>query len=140
MKNIYLLIIIIIIVGLNSYSQKPDLDFKHITIDDGLSQSTINCMMQDSEGFIWIGTQGGLNRYNGSSKHPFDVYLHNFIDTNSLSSSWIYAIAEDKSDNIWIATMQGLDKLNKKTGKLNDSYITRKIHNQYLKEACLVYM
>ena len=79
MKNIYLLIIIII-VGLNSYSQKPDLDFKHITINDGLSQSAINCLMQDSEGFIWIGTQGGLNRYNGSSTHPFDVYLYAIAD------------------------------------------------------------
>ncbi len=100
-----------------SYSQKSDISFSHITIDDGLSQSSILCMMQDKDGFMWFGTQGGLNRYNGTSSKPFDVYLHNIYDTNSLSSSWIFAISEDNSGNLWIGTVSGLNKFDKKNNK-----------------------
>ncbi len=116
--SIFVLPFIMILFSNTLSAQKSDISFTYLTMDDGLSQSSINCMLQDKEGFIWFGTQGGLNKYNGSSSQPFKVYLHNISDTNSLSSSWVYGISEDNSGNIWVATMSGLDKLDRKTGNI----------------------
>ena len=79
--------------------------FNHLTIDDGLSQNTINCIFQDRNGFLWFGTQDGLNRYDG---YGFTIYRHEPHDSNSLSHSWIWDVYEDTHKNLWIATWQGL--------------------------------
>jgi len=76
-----------------------------LTIDDGLSQNTINCIFQDRNGFLWFGTQDGLNRYDG---YGFTIYRHEPHDSNSLSHSWIWDVYEDTHKNLWIATWQGL--------------------------------
>jgi len=81
--------------------------FTNYSINEGLSQSVVNCIFQDSEGYIWIGTQNGLNRFNGET---FDVYSYNPVDSNSISNNWIYAIAEDHDGNLWIGTKGGLNK------------------------------
>ncbi len=81
----------------------------HYTVNQGLSQSVVYTLFQDSRGFIWVGTQDGLNRFDGYS---FVNYLHNPNDTNSISDSWIYSITEDKEGNIWIGTRRGLNKYN----------------------------
>lgn len=113
-----LFILNIIIISNYAFSQTADISFERITMDDGLSQSSVNCILQDSYGFIWMGTQGGLNKYNGSVSQPFDIYLHNIYDTNSLSSSWIYSMDEDSKGNVWIGTVAGLNKIERKTGKV----------------------
>ncbi|GAB4289934.1 MAG: hypothetical protein Kow0068_15410 [Marinilabiliales bacterium] len=100
------------------FGQNVTLKFDHITMEDGLSQSSVNCIMQDSYGFIWMGTQVGLNKYNGSNNMPFDYYLHNIYDTLSLSSNWIYSIDQDEDGNIWVGTVEGLNKIERKTGKI----------------------
>ncbi len=79
----------------------------HYTVNQGLSQSVVYTTFQDSRGFIWIGTQDGLNRFDG---YTFVKYLHNPNDTNSISDSWIYSITEDKKGNLWIGTRRGLNK------------------------------
>ncbi len=81
--------------------------FRHLTIEEGLSQSSVNCIMQDRHGFLWFGTQDGLNRYDG---YDFRVYRYDQADTNSLSNNWIWDILEDRSGKIWIATWKGLTK------------------------------
>jgi len=91
-----------------------DYNFDYWGVEDGLSQSVINCIFQDSEGFIWIGTQTGLNQFNGYS---FNVFLNNPNDTNTISGNWVYDIIEDPDGFIWVATKQGVSKLNKKTGR-----------------------
>ena len=78
--------------------------FSNYSINEGLSQSVINCIYQDSQGYIWLGTQNGLNRFNGET---FDVYSYNPIDSNSISNNWIYAITEDADGNLW--TVQKAD-------------------------------
>ncbi|MCK6648562.1 MAG: hypothetical protein L6Q66_02795, partial [Bacteroidia bacterium] len=57
-----------------------NIKFNNISILQGLSQSTVNCVMQDKQGFIWIGTQDGLNKYDGYS---FKYYKHKQNDLNS---------------------------------------------------------
>jgi signal transduction histidine kinase/ligand-binding sensor domain-containing protein len=87
--------------------------FSHYSVNNGLSQSVIKCIFQDSKGYIWFGTQQGLNRFNGYS---FDNYLNNPADSNSISDNWIYSITEDNEGNIWIGTRNGLNKYIQKTG------------------------
>lgn len=73
----------------------------------GLSQNTIQCLMQDSRGFIWIGTWDGLNRFDG---YKFMVYKPDYKNPNGkLSNETINAIAEDKNGNIWVGTDKGLN-------------------------------
>ncbi|MDN5214537.1 two-component regulator propeller domain-containing protein [Fulvivirgaceae bacterium BMA12] len=95
----------LMLLAFNSYGQRSTLKFKGITLDDGLSQSTINCILQDRKGFIWIGTRGGLNRYDGTS---FKVFLHNPSDSTSISNNIIYSLYEDKNGLIWVGTQEGL--------------------------------
>ena len=81
--------------------------FKNYSINNGLSQSVVNCLFQDSRDYLWIGTQNGLNRFNGET---FDVFSYNPVDSSSISNNWIYAIAEDRDGNLWIGTKGGLNR------------------------------
>jgi ligand-binding sensor domain-containing protein/signal transduction histidine kinase/AraC-like DNA-binding protein len=97
-----------------SLGQSPNLKFKHITNDQGLSNSTIECIFQDHQGFIWLGTRDGLNRYDG---YQMVVYRYDPKDSNSISDNYIRTIYEDKENNIWIGTINGLNRLNIYSGR-----------------------
>jgi len=87
--------------------------FTHLTTEDGLSQSTINDILQDSRGFLWFGTDDGLNRYDG---YTFEVYKNIPGDQTSISSNIITGLIEDFESNIWIATNGGgLNKFDRRT-------------------------
>ncbi len=90
------------------------LSLRHITAENGLSQNSINCIYQDGKGFMWFGTQDGLNRYDG---YEMISFRHDPADSNSISHSWIWDIIEDKDDNLWIATWHGLNRYNPHTNK-----------------------
>ena len=75
--------------------------FEHLSIEDGLSQNAGLDIFQDSRGYLWIGTQDGLNRYDGYS---FKVYKHDPDDPTSLSHNSILEIAEDSKGFLWIGT------------------------------------
>lgn len=84
--------------------------FKRITVSDGLSQNTINSIIQDKYGFMWFGTQDGLNRFDG---YEFKVYRNEQGNTNSISNNFIWKTLEDSEGNIWIGTFGGgLNKFN----------------------------
>ncbi len=86
------------------------LRFEHLSIDDGLSESAVTRVIQDRSGFLWFGTQDGLNRYDGHNLH---VFRNDPADTNSLSDSYITALLEDNRGNIWVGTNSGgLDRFN----------------------------
>lgn len=105
-------ILFVLLLFTSGYSQQYN--FTNYSINGGLSQSVVNCLLQDSEGYIWIGTQNGLNRFNGES---FDVYSYNPADSFSISNNWIYAIAEDSEGNIWVGTKGGLNKYLRKENR-----------------------
>lgn len=119
----FCLLLFIFIATINTSSQKANLKFTSITTEHGLSHNYITCILQDSYGYIWIGTHGGLNRYDG---YNFKVYTPGGEnDTGKISHSSIYTIFEDSSGKIWIGTEKGLNKYNRK----NDSFSVY-IHNK----------
>lgn len=88
------------------YAQKlaGDFVFENLSIDKGLSSSSVNCIIQDKKGFLWIGTEDGLNRFDGYS---FKVFKNKRGDKNSLSNNFIWSLIEDSRSNIWIGTDGG---------------------------------
>jgi len=92
-------------VTLNSLVQATDIEFDHYTTKDGLSNGYINCILHDSEGFIWAGTANGLNRFDGIS---FKNYYFSPKDTTSISGNRVTSMVEDSKHNIWVMTSSGL--------------------------------
>lgn len=88
--------------------------FSHLGISNGLSQNSVHFIFQDSEGYIWLGTQDGLNRYDAYS---FRTFRHNKSDTVSISDNFITGITEDDAHNLWIATRNGANRFDRKTEK-----------------------
>jgi ligand-binding sensor domain-containing protein/signal transduction histidine kinase len=94
-----------LVVSHDLTARDNSLKFKHI--NEGLSQSTVQCIIQDAKGFIWIGTNNGLNRYDGTE---FFVYESTDNDSTSLSDKRIIALCEDNFGNIWVGTSMGLNR------------------------------
>ncbi len=88
-------------------------DIEQLSIDEGLSQSWVRCIHQDAKGFLWIGTQDGLNRYDG---YDFRIYRHELYDTTSIGENTINSISEDPAGNLWIGTESGLSKYDRELG------------------------
>lgn len=80
------------------------LRFNHLTVEDGLSQSTVTAIYQDSRGMVWFGTNDGLNKYNG---YEISIFRHNPEDSASISYDDISDILEDRNGNLWIGTSGG---------------------------------
>ncbi|MFC2126862.1 two-component regulator propeller domain-containing protein [Bacteroidota bacterium] len=94
-----------------NYTVPSNLSFKKFTTKNGLSQSSVIAIIQDSKGYLWFGTRDGLNKFDGIS---FIKFRHNSEDKNSLSHSWVTCIFEDKDANIWVGTKNGLNLFNPK--------------------------
>jgi signal transduction histidine kinase/ligand-binding sensor domain-containing protein/DNA-binding NarL/FixJ family response regulator len=86
--------------------------FEHLSLDQGLSQSVVTAMLQDRKGFLWLGSQDGLNRYDG---YTFRIFRHKPEDTKSLANSYVYSLAEDPSGLLWIGTNGGLSRFDATT-------------------------
>src|SRR5690242_11787148 len=114
MKPIYntriLSVFLFLYVSNKAIPQAPDLRFEHIGMEQGLSSNAVFNIIQDSKGFIWIGTPDGLNKYDGYSfiKYKFDP-----LDSNSLSQNLVYTTWEDKDGFIWVSTYEGLCKFDR---------------------------
>ena len=104
-----------IFLSQNLVAQKPNYKFKSINQSDGLINSTVQAIFEDSFGFIWLGTHHGVQRYDGKS---FKNYIHTSTDSSGLSSNYINGFCEDSEKNIWIATSNGLNKYNRETDKI----------------------
>lgn len=97
--------------------EKLNFEFSFLKEKDGLSNDRILCMIKDSDGFLWIGTTDGLNRYDGSH---FVVFKSNHKDPTTLVNNSVHALCEDKEGNIWAATDGGICIYNKKTNKFKN--------------------
>ena len=80
--------------------------FEHLTSSDGISQSEVYAFLEDSRGFMWIGTLDGLNRYDG---YNIEVFNTDRNDPNSLSNNTIRSLKEDHLGRVWIGTDEGLN-------------------------------
>jgi len=127
-KHILTLIIAIFIVvkGLFASNDQYQIEFQRpLSVADGLASNEVNCMLQDSRGFMWFGTNNGLSRYDG---YTFKSYKSNYLHPNYFSNNNIRCLAEDKSNNLWIGTLIGLNKIDLKTGKVT-LFTDKKIQN-----------
>jgi len=93
---------------ISTNAQVQTLRFHHLTPAQGLAHEIVLCVLQDSQGFLWIGTQRGLNRFDG---YTFTLYRHSISDQNSLSNDTIQALYEDSRGWLWVGTASGLDHL-----------------------------
>ena len=111
-QNLTVILYLSIFSGSVIYAQE-DVSVSTFTIHDGLSGNGITSIYQDSKGFLWIGTQDGLNMYDGYS---FKVYRHDLKDTTSISGNHIQCISEDYLGNLWIGTIgDGLNMWDRET-------------------------
>jgi ligand-binding sensor domain-containing protein len=91
--------------GLGLFAQK-DFHFERYTARDGLSHNEVRCMLRDRQGFLWVGTANGLNRFDG---YAFQVFLPDPKRANSIGGEAIFSLAEGPDGRIWIAHNRGLD-------------------------------
>jgi signal transduction histidine kinase/ligand-binding sensor domain-containing protein/CheY-like chemotaxis protein len=113
------LVISIFILLPNIVTAQPNgIKFSHLTSANGLSQSSVRCILKDRFGFLWFGTRDGLNRYDG---YTFKIYRKDPQKAGSLPSNHILTIYEDKKGDLWIGTITGgLSRYNRDT----DSFVT----------------
>lgn len=89
-------------------SQDFSMVFSHADVNNGLSDNWVKSIYRDSKGFIWFGTNSGLNRFDG---YDFEVFSHSALDSLSIADNVINAITEDREGNLWVGTRSGISVL-----------------------------
>lgn len=106
-----IIIIIIVYIAQSMLMGAQKIRFRHVSLEQGLSQSMVFCILQDSSGFMWFGTQDGLNKYDG---YEFQVYRPDPENPRSISNNNISTLFEDSKGQLWIGTNGGgLNRFNR---------------------------
>ena len=105
----YSLLICVFMLSVAGIRAQNHIIFHHISVENGLSQSSVNCILQDKKGFMWFGTQDGLNRYDG---YNIKIFKHNSSDSTSLADNFIVGLYVDSSGNMYVESHGGLQKYN----------------------------
>ncbi|MBL7859024.1 MAG: hypothetical protein JNM57_15135 [Cyclobacteriaceae bacterium] len=100
------------IVSVYPASGQNDVRFEHITVDNGLSQSSVTSMVQDQFGYLWIATLDGLNRYDGST---FRVYRNSKRDKYSMPANQLSNLYLDLQQSLWLSYSGGISQFNQLT-------------------------
>ena len=100
-----------LLISAGLVEKSPAIRFRRLTINDGLSLSSVYCIFQDTKGFMWFGTEDGLNRYDGRNLKIFRPDTRN---KNSLSYQWIEHIYEDSTGILWFGSRGGLTRFDPK--------------------------
>ena len=111
---------VLVVLGVAAALQSADaqkLQFRQLTPDDGLSSSRVHAILQDSRGFMWLGTPKGLNRYDG---HGFTIYRHRASDSTSLANDNAVTIYEDSLKTLWIGTPAGLSRYDRERNSFDN--------------------
>jgi len=103
------LIFIVLLTFMESTTAQSDFSFRNISVKDGLSESTVKVIVEDHNGFIYIGTENGLDIYDG---YNFKNYHMNSFEDNSLLGNKVSCIFEDSNNMIWIGTELGISVFN----------------------------
>ncbi len=111
-KFIHAFLYLVFLAGNYLFAQNSSFTVEHFDIQKGLTQNTVNTVYQDMYGFIWIGTQDGLNKFDGYS---FTQYRKDPNNIFSLSDNFVVKITGNKNTGLWIATNDGLNKYDFKT-------------------------
>ncbi|MBD8487275.1 response regulator [Echinicola sp. CAU 1574] len=101
----FLMTLILLLSAFTGFGQKQDRYFEHISMEDGLSGSTVFSILQDRQGFMWFGTKNGLNRYDG---HNFKIFNADSDQKNGLEDNFIFGLFEDSRGIIWLGTNKGI--------------------------------
>lgn len=102
MKNL-LILLLLLLFPLRIFC--IDLNFKYYQVENGLSSNTVYDIIQDSQGFIWIATEDGLNRFDG---YDFRYFRNVPRDTTSIVNNYVYCLLEDAGGELWIGTEEGI--------------------------------
>jgi two-component sensor histidine kinase/ligand-binding sensor domain-containing protein len=111
-KKIIPVLLIFAVFALSLSIDAQTVTVTSLSIKNGLSQASVTAFEQDSDGFIWIGTRDGLNRYDG---YDFDIIRHELNDSTSLSHNFITDIEEDVNGKLWVGTIFGLNIFDQKS-------------------------
>jgi ligand-binding sensor domain-containing protein/signal transduction histidine kinase len=84
--------------------------FRHYQVEDGLSNNTVGCLLQDHKGFLWFGTKDGLNRFDG---YTFKVFQNGGESQHDIGSNFIISLHEDSKQQLWVGTDRGLYRYNR---------------------------
>ncbi len=95
-------------------AQQHTIRFDHLTADNGLSHNNVSSILQDRDGFMWFGTERGLNHYDG---YRFTHFKEDPGDSTRLSNDWIHVIYEDSQGTLWLGTDQGINRFDRATGR-----------------------
>ncbi|MCX6583709.1 MAG: ATP-binding protein [Candidatus Aminicenantes bacterium] len=98
------MMILLCVLPIQIYAQKNTIRFKHISTEHGLSQDCVYCIIQDKKGFLWFGTELGLNRYDG---YEFKIYRNDPHEPTTISDNLIRYLYEDQNEMLWIGTRSG---------------------------------
>jgi len=109
-KKYYVLYVFILLLPTISQSNSENIKFNHITTNNGLSQNSVKCITQDYLGFMWFGTNDGLNKFDGNS---FTIYKNIHGQKNSITDNNISYIYEDKDQTLWVSSNQGVSYYNR---------------------------
>jgi signal transduction histidine kinase/ligand-binding sensor domain-containing protein len=95
-----LFVVLLTFISVNAQEER----FNHLTVNEGLSHNSATCILQDYQGFIWIGTYGGLNRYDGKK---IKQYMNDLNDSKTLSTNSVKVLFEDSKKNLWVGCYNG---------------------------------
>jgi ligand-binding sensor domain-containing protein/signal transduction histidine kinase/DNA-binding response OmpR family regulator len=102
--------------GMFSTLSAQEYYFKHYHVENGLSNNSVNCSLQDKNGFLWFGTINGLNRFDGYS---FRIFRHDPQDSTSIGSNFIRCLYQDKKGSLWVGTNKGIYVYNTRSEKFS---------------------
>ncbi|NJM27007.1 MAG: hypothetical protein HC859_17580 [Bacteroidia bacterium] len=92
-----------------SVAQTRPYQFAHIDVNQGLSHNHVTAIMKDRKGFLWVGTNSGLNRYDG---YTFRVFRNDLRDSTSISNNYINSLFLDPDGRIWVNSINSITSTN----------------------------